>query len=98
MVSNYDHTEKLHSGLYVSVSKLDLSTSADRFHSGRMKVTCQAVVGVGHAKSLPPPQEYKRDAVVWGEYPMITIRPFRGIFGRILRNGFSILFLGWRWF
>jgi len=66
-MSNYDRTEKLHNGLYISISKLNLPTSPDQFHDGLMKVTCQAVINIGRPKSSPPPQEYKRDAILLGK-------------------------------
>lgn len=73
-MSNYERTEKLHSGLYISTSKLNLSTSPDQFHDGLMKVTCQSVISIGRPKSSPPPQEYKRDAILLGEckFPLST--------------------------
>ncbi|VVC38089.1 Immunoglobulin-like domain,Immunoglobulin-like fold,CD80-like, immunoglobulin C2-set [Cinara cedri] len=64
VISNNDRTEKLPNGLYVSISKLNLPASPDRFHNGMMKVTCRAVISIGRPKALPPPWEYKRDAIL----------------------------------
>lgn len=32
-----------------------------------MKVTCQTVISIGRPKTLPPPQEYKREAILLGK-------------------------------
>lgn len=67
MISNYDRSEKLHNGLYISISKLNLSISPDHFNNGLMKVTCQAIINIGRPKALPPPKEYKREAILLGK-------------------------------
>lgn len=80
MVSNYDRSEKLHNGLYISISKLNLSTSPDYFHNGLMKVTCQAVISIGRPKTLPPPQEYKREAILLGKCEIPLSVPLKYLF------------------
>ncbi|XP_060835079.1 uncharacterized protein LOC132918042 [Rhopalosiphum padi] len=64
VISNYDRSEKLRNGLYISISKLNLSISPDHFNNGLMKVTCQSIINIGRPKALPPPKEYKREAIL----------------------------------
>jgi len=44
-----------------------LGISPDYFNNGLMKVTCQAIINIGRPKALPPPKEYKREAILLGE-------------------------------
>ncbi|XP_050421947.1 uncharacterized protein LOC126834218 [Adelges cooleyi] len=64
VMSSHEHTEKLHNGLFITISRLNLSTTDDQFHNGKIKVTCQAVINIGRQKALPSPKEYKHDTVL----------------------------------
>lgn len=67
MISNYDRSEKLRNGLYISISKLNLAINPDHFKNGLMKVTCQSIINIGRPKALPPPKEHKDEAILLGE-------------------------------